>query len=125
MHLVSVRGAFPTLLFGASEVFCSARFLINGRTIRRDAVDEVEYFHILLEAHQVIRAEGCDSESLYPGPVGLASFDPEAQQEIFGLFPELRSLPTGYGAAARRILKAHEAAVLASLVAPARAAHPA
>ena len=118
MHRVSVKGAHAMLLFGETEVLCAAKMLVNGTTILREATDEVEYFHILFDEHQVISVEGCDMESLYPGRVGLSNFDRAAQEEVFGLFPDLRALPESYGPAARRILKRHEGLVLGRTIAP-------
>jgi glycosyltransferase involved in cell wall biosynthesis len=41
-----------------------ARFLVNGASVvQAEAVDSVEYFHIELETHDVILAEGAPSES--------------------------------------------------------------
>jgi VCBS repeat-containing protein len=119
MHRISVRGAHAMLLFGEQEVLCAAKMLVNGTTILRGQADEVEYFHILFDEHQVILADGCETESLYPGRVGLSNFDRAAQEEVFGLFPDLRSLPESYGPAARRILKRHEGLVLGQAFTPA------
>ena len=45
-------------------VLIEARFLINGASVvQAEAVDGVEYFHIELETHDVILAEGAPSES--------------------------------------------------------------
>ena len=44
--------------------------LVNGTTIARypaDELDEIEYFHIRLETHDVIYAEGAECESLGDG----------------------------------------------------------
>jgi len=42
----------------------AARLIVNGTTITQaDAVDVVEYFHVELEAHEIIIAEGAATES--------------------------------------------------------------
>ncbi len=114
MHRVLLRGSQTALNFGENEVFCPIKLLVNGQTILRDPAAEVEYFHMLFEQHQVIRANGCPTESFLPGQVGLANFETNAQEEVFALFPELRSLPNSFGPAARRILRHHEAKVFSS-----------
>jgi Hint domain len=48
-------------------VLAPAELLINGTTITRDELtgcDELEYFHIKLESHDVIYAEGAPAETL-------------------------------------------------------------
>jgi hypothetical protein len=54
-----------------------------------DAVEEVEYFHMLFDEHEVVFAEGAPSESLYTGPEALKAVSLEARTEILKLFPEL------------------------------------
>ena len=41
-----------------------ARCLVNSSTIVRDRADRVDYFHIELDSHDVLLAEGAPSESL-------------------------------------------------------------
>ena len=49
---------------GSGAVLIEAKDLINGTSIvQAKHVDEVEYFHIELETHDVILAEGAPSES--------------------------------------------------------------
>lgn len=112
MHRMLLRGAQPLLLFGQKEVLCAAKMLINGQTIFKDPAPEVEYFHLLFDHHQVIVANGCAAESFLAGNVGLSNFDAKSQEQVFALFPELRSLPNSYGPAARRILRHYEAGLM-------------
>ena len=99
-------------MFGEREVLCAAQTLVNDSTFVRTKATQVEYFHIMLEHHSLIMAEGCESESLYPGREGLYRFGEVAQEEIFTLFPDLRSLPASYGQSARRILRKFECQAL-------------
>ena len=112
LHRVLWRGPKAQLLFGEREVLCAARTLVNDSTIVQAQVTQVEYFHIMLEQHSLILAEGCESESLFPGRQGLYRFGEVVQEEIFALFPDLRSCPASYGQAARRILKTFECKAL-------------
>lgn len=83
-------------MFGALEVLVAAKHLleIDGIEIAGDVVD-VEYFHILFDRHEVVMANGAETESLYTGPEALKTLGKAAQDEIFGLFPELRNTETG------------------------------
>lgn len=112
MHRVLVAGADIGALFGATEVFCALSHLVNGQTIRREVVEDVTYFHMLFDSHQVLMSSGCASESFYPGLIGLNGFADETREEVLRLFPELRSLPESYGPAARPVLRGYEARVL-------------
>ncbi len=112
LHRVLWRGPKAQLLFGEREVLCAAKSLVDDSAIIQAQVTHVEYFHIMLEQHSLILAEGCESESLFPGRQGLYRFGEVAQEEIFALFPDLRSCPESYGQAARRILKTFECKVL-------------
>ncbi len=62
--------------------------LINGRTIAYADVDtdQLEYFHVEFEIHDVVVAEGAPCESMRLGPQHVASFDNGAEYvALFGL----------------------------------------
>ncbi|WP_299423986.1 Hint domain-containing protein [uncultured Shimia sp.] len=48
---------------------------------------EVTYFHMMFERHQIVFSNGSPSESLYPGPMALQAMNAEARAEIDTLFP--------------------------------------
>ncbi|MFD1797797.1 Hint domain-containing protein, partial [Paracoccus aurantiacus] len=52
---------------------------------------EVSYVHFLFDDHQIVRANGAASESLYTGAEALKSVGPAAVEEIFAIFPELQT----------------------------------
>ena len=52
---------------------------------------------------------GCTN---YTNEVGLSALSDPAREELFALFPELRSNIGGYGQTARRCLKRHETELL-------------
>ncbi len=89
-----------------------AKDLINGLDIVSEQTDLVEYWHILLDDHEVIFADGAATESFFPGDESLTSIGSEARKEVFALFLELRSRPTTFGPAVRMSLKQHEARLL-------------
>ncbi|MFD2442317.1 Hint domain-containing protein [Paracoccus kondratievae] len=89
-HRVLVRSKIAQKMFGAMEVLVAAKqlVLLDGIDIADD-VQEVEYFHILFDRHEVVISNGAETESLYTGPQALKSVGDEAVQEICALFPEL------------------------------------
>ncbi|RPE71881.1 hemolysin type calcium-binding protein [Pacificibacter maritimus] len=100
------------LLFGQREVFSAAKHLINDTTIYRREGGVVEYFHMLFDAHEIVYAEGAASESFHPSQMSLTGVADAARDELFNLFPDLRTMPSGHGPTARPCLKAHEAGLL-------------
>lgn len=101
-HRVLVRAPLAELMFGASEVLAPAKALVNGRDIRIVPCATITYVHLLLDSHQILRAEGALCESLLLGDMAC----------------DLITLPEGLAARtaqvpARRILRYHEAIALA------------
>ena len=88
-HRMLVRGADAQLLFGTNEVLIAAKHLVNDRTIRPVPMREIEYFHFLTDQHDIVFAEACPAETLYPGKQSLDTVSDEAAAEIISLFPEL------------------------------------
>ncbi|AJE47875.1 Hint domain-containing protein [Celeribacter indicus] len=111
-HRMLLRGWRADMLFGTSEVFAAARHLVNGRTIRQRPGGTVCYYHLMFDRHEVIFAEGAASESFHVSDYSLTGVADRAREELFALFPELRSLPGSHGDTARRCLKSHEAELL-------------
>ncbi|MCX7381068.1 MAG: Hint domain-containing protein [Alphaproteobacteria bacterium] len=56
-HAIRVR------LEGARSALVPARLLVNGMTVRREAVPSITYWHVELPAHDVVIAEGLECES--------------------------------------------------------------
>ena len=111
-HRMMFNGYRAELLFGESEVLVSAKHLIDGNLVTQDAGGDVTYIHMMFDEHEVVYAEGAATESFHPGDVGLSAISDPAREELFALFPELRSNLGGYGSTARRCLKKHEAGLL-------------
>ena len=65
--------------------------MLNDTTIEQIAVDEVTYFHILFDTHQIVFSEGLPSESLFPGEVAKFGLNDAALKEVYALFPELKA----------------------------------
>lgn len=115
-HRVLVRSRIAEKMFGSREVLVAAKQLVlcDGVDFATE-LDEVEYFHILFDRHEVIVTNGAETESLYTGPEALETISLEMREEIFSLFPELRdreyvpssARPLVSGRMARRLSARH------------------
>ncbi|MGB3277870.1 MAG: Hint domain-containing protein, partial [Pseudorhodobacter sp.] len=111
-HRFLFTGYKAELLFGTSEVFVSAKHLVNGINVRQEECAKVAYLHLMLDQHEVIYADGTATESFFAGDAGVSSICDQARDEMFAIFPELRSDLGAYGNTARTCLKAHESRLL-------------
>ncbi|MBI1493030.1 Hint domain-containing protein [Halocynthiibacter styelae] len=112
LHRMLLTGWQAELLFGEAEVLANAKHLVNGDTIFSAPCEQVTYYHMLFDQHEIVFAEGCPSESFFPGPATLGSVDHQVREELFALFPELATIPESYGPTARRCLRGKEAALV-------------
>lgn len=90
-HRMLISGQKAEILYGQSEVLVPAKSLVDDRMIRAVEGGNVEYFHILLDRHEVIFANGTPAESLYLGPGALKGLAPSDREEVLALFPELEA----------------------------------
>jgi len=112
-HQIVLRGQAARNLFNEPEVFVQAKELVNDKTIWVDQnIREVTYIHLMFEQHQVIWANGVETESFHPAATCLDMVDPSQRQGLLDLVPELENNPMEYGAFARRRLTPSEAAIL-------------
>ena len=88
-HRVLISGWQAELLFGAPEILVPAKALCDGGFASLAPCREVTYFHILLEGHQIVTADGVQSESYDPSVPVRGHFDEAAADELDALFPEL------------------------------------
>ncbi len=111
-HRMLVTGDKAERMFGEREVLVPAKHLTNWPGIYIEMGDEITYFHLLFEAHEIVFAEGAPSESFHPGEIGMSTLEDAAREEIYALFPELRQNLMAFGPAARKSLRASEARLL-------------
>ena len=112
-HRILLKNAAAQELFNTPEVLVAAKDLINGDTIRVDmSVREVTYIHILLEKHEVVWANGVETESFHPASAALSSLGMVDRKRLLDAHPELEFDPHTYGRFARRSLSSSEAAIL-------------
>lgn len=93
-HRILVRSVIAQTMFGTQEVLVAAKHLtaIDG-IARVEDLTSVSYFHLLLDAHEVIFANGAETESLFAGPQALKTLSPAARTQIYALGMDLAEPP--------------------------------
>lgn len=100
-HRILIRSKVAERMFGTKEVLIPAIKLVGCTGIAvEDQPRALEYFHILLDEHEILLANGAPAESLFTGPEALKSLSPEAVEEIATLFPEVLERIALHGPAA-------------------------
>ena len=92
-HRILVRSNIAQRMFGCDEVLVAAKQLLAIDGFDQVDTQEVEYFHLLFDQHEIVRSNGAETESLYTGAHALKAVGVAAREEIFTLFPELRETP--------------------------------
>ena len=112
-HRMLIVGPRAELLFGETEVLVAAKHLCGRTGIEQLTAIGVTYLHLLFDQHEIIRADGCWSESFQPGAQSLRGVGIAQCCEILAIFPELADHLGARGfETARLSLKAHEAKAL-------------
>ena len=112
-HRMLIQGKEAMALFNTLEILVAAKDLINGKTITVDVtVPEVTYIHMLLPDHQILWANGVETESFHPANATLSVLDDSDRARLLAQFPDLEYDPHTYGSYARRNLSATEAAIM-------------
>ncbi|WP_417725922.1 Hint domain-containing protein [Roseovarius sp.] len=113
-HRLLVRGDVARALFNTPEVLVMARDLVNKDTVSVDLGSrEVTYIHLLLPHHQIVWANGLETESFHPANAALSTLSEADRLRLLALNPNLEYEPHLYGGYARRCLNGSEAAILA------------
>ncbi|MBV2359534.1 Hint domain-containing protein [Thalassococcus sp. CAU 1522] len=112
-HRMLVRGAVAKSLFNTPEVLVAAKDLVNGDSIVHDLlVREVTYVHLMLPRHEVVFANGVETESFHPANTALGTIASDDRARLQKRLPQVAENPHCYGAYARRNLSSSEAAIL-------------
>ncbi|MCO6383397.1 Hint domain-containing protein [Oceanicola sp. 502str15] len=112
-HRMLIRGPAARALFNTPEVLVRARDLAGMRGIATDTrLTEATYVHILMDRHQVLFANGVETESFHPAEADFATLDAGDRARLLDGMPWLKKRPDDYGAPARRTLSDGEAAIL-------------
>ncbi|SEK55258.1 Hint domain-containing protein [Roseovarius nanhaiticus] len=82
-HRILIGSKITRRMCGAARVFVPAVHLVGYPGIKRCLRDKViDYYHILLDGHHVVLAEGAPAESLFPGVQALRAFSTFRQLEL-------------------------------------------
>jgi hypothetical protein len=112
-HRLLIQGREPATLFSAPEVLVAARDLVDGQGVAVDtSLREITYIHLMTERHEVLWANGMESETFHPAYTALDLVDPYERAALLALMPELQADPHSYGAYVRRSLSSPETAIL-------------
>ncbi|SFI54181.1 Hint domain-containing protein [Jannaschia pohangensis] len=111
-HRMMVRGWRAQLMFGQEEVLVPAKALIDGQGIVQEAPGFMTYIHLMTPRHQLIFAEGAETETFLPAAYGLDGIDEADRARLFVTRPDLRADLNAYGQAARYMPKARQAMLL-------------
>jgi hypothetical protein len=112
-HRVLVANDRTALYFDEHEVLVAAKHLVNHQGIHEVSRIGITYTHFMFDHHEVVLSNGAWTESFQPGDYTLKGIGNAQRNELFELFPELKTLEgvEAY-AAARKTLKKHEAMLL-------------
>lgn len=85
-HRVLVQGPIAKRMFGVDEVLVPAKALLAlpGIFIEKQS-GSIAYYHVMLAQHDILVAEGVQSESLYLGPQALSSIPQAALTDALNM----------------------------------------
>jgi len=116
-HRVLLSGPAMELQFATSHALVPAVSLADGRHGTRCAgAAPVTYYHILLDTHEILIANGAPAESLWLGPGAIEAITPAQKKEIEMIFSsddldQIHPLPCNM------VLNAHEGRLAAMALA--------
>ncbi|MGH1414445.1 MAG: Hint domain-containing protein [Pelagimonas sp.] len=116
-HRIALGNAQVQLWTGEDDVLVAAQDLLHLPGVRRAVPQQgVRYIHLMFDRHELVKSDGCWTESFQPGDLFLAGLDGAQRRELLSLFPDLaqpdcRNLRF---AAARPALKSYQAQVVLS-----------
>lgn len=90
-HRMLLNTPDVSLYFEQPEVLVAAKHMVGMDGIHRIDMLSTTYVHFMCERHEVVLGDGAWSESFQPGDYSLKGIDDDQREEIFALFPELRS----------------------------------
>lgn len=100
-------------LFGSSETLAPAMDLLDDDTILQvRPPEDLVFYNLMFDSHQIIQANGLDTESYHPGNFGISVMTLEMQHHLRQIFPHLNGDLSRFGRTVRPILKGFEAEVL-------------
>lgn len=95
-HRVMVSGVNVAAITGDDEGLVAAKDLVGRPGVTVEKLDEVVYFHLMFDDHEMVLSEGTWTESFLPGLSAYNGMDVEAVDELFAIFPELKLAPAPF-----------------------------
>ncbi|WP_370227617.1 Hint domain-containing protein, partial [Cognatishimia sp.] len=88
-HRMVLKSAIARRMFGQPEVLVAAAKLLELSGVFVDGgLADVGYYHLVFDDHEIIVAEGAETESLLIGPGIMKALGAEALSELIALFPQ-------------------------------------
>ena len=103
-HRMLLSGRHAGSALGRDQVLAPAIALVDDIQVAVAFGGMVTYRHMMFDRHQVVIANGAPSESFHPGGIALDTLDGRERDELFAIFPDLRSDPAAYGTPSRQSL---------------------
>ena len=101
-HRILLRNKIAQRMFGRSEVFVAVKALLGLPGVTQlPGNAPLTYWHVALEAHEIVLANGAWAETLFPGPMAWAALSKDDQRELAELMPDDTAWP-GHAAMARQ-----------------------
>ena len=117
-HRMLIQGQHAQALFNTDEVLVAAKDLVNDHSVWVDtSVRQVTYIHLMTANHEVLWANGLETESFHPSNTDLDMLEEAQRNSLFSAMPDLEADRQSYGGYARRNMSASEAAILMHKVA--------
>ena len=86
-HRLLLHSKIAKRMYGKTEVLAAAKDLTAIKGIdTAPLIGSVTYFHILMQQHEILFAEGAPAESLYLGQQTLHAIEPAARNELEQIF---------------------------------------
>jgi hypothetical protein len=102
-----------SLYFGEAESLIAAKHMIDNTSILSGGVCDITYYHLLFDAHEIIRSNDTWTESFLPNEYALSTVSEASRREVEVLFPEMaKGFTNSNYLAARYVLNKKEAKVL-------------
>lgn len=95
-HRVMITGETAEKMIGEPEAMIAAKYLVGHDGITVEQVDEVIFYHLMFDDHEVVMTEGTWTVSVLPGLSTQTGLDAKAVDALFEIYPELRVLPTPF-----------------------------
>lgn len=109
-HRMLITSRIAQRMTGQSDVLVAARHLVGMPGITVQLVDTITYWHVLLEGHQLLLAEGAVTESLLPGRMALMTLGPDNTRQIMAILDGRVTAPARHlmsGRQARSLTQRH------------------